>query len=141
MARDESLQSAVEMVRNLIRTCWRASSLVEGINSVVRMQQARHRKMTAGLIDLKRFYWNCRRFRTGRRKNRSPYELLGIQLPIEDWWELLKLGPGSNQGNRILGLGAGTLTLFQAQPAVARQKIASQRRQHLVGGCRPALSS
>lgn len=93
MARDESFQSAVLMVRKLIRTSWRASSLVEGINSVVRMQQARHRKLTAGLIDLKRFYWNCRRFRTGRRKNCSPYELLGIQLPIDDWWELLKLEP------------------------------------------------
>jgi len=93
LARDESFQSTVKVVRNLIRTCWRASSLVEGINSVVRMQQARHRKLTAGLIDLKRFYWNCRRFRTGRRKNSSPYELIGIQLPIDDWWELLKLEP------------------------------------------------
>ncbi len=93
MARDESFRVAVEMVRDRIRKCWRASSLVEGINSVVRMQQARHRKLTAGLIDLKRFYWNCRRFRTGRRKNRSPYELLGVQLPIDDWWELLKLEP------------------------------------------------
>lgn len=93
MARDESFRVAVEMVRDLFRRCWRASSLVEGINSVVRMQQARHRKLTAGLIDLKRFYWNCRRFRTGRRKNRSPYEMLGVQLPIDDWWELLKLEP------------------------------------------------
>ena len=93
MARDESFRVAVEMVRDRIRRCWRASSLVEGINSVVRMQQARHRKLTAGLIDLKRFYWNCRRFRTGRRRNRSPYEMLGVQLPIHDWWELLKLEP------------------------------------------------
>ena len=92
-ARDESFRSAVEMVHNLFRKCWRASSLVEGINSVVRMQQARHRKLTAGLIDLKRFYWNCRRFRTGRRKNCSPYELLGIRMPIDDWWQLLKPDP------------------------------------------------
>ena len=93
MTRDESFRSAVEMVRNVFRTCWRASSLVEGINSVVRMQQAQHRKLTAGLIDLKRFYWNCRQFRTGRRKNQSPYELLGVRLPVDDWWQLLKLAP------------------------------------------------
>lgn len=93
MARDESFQSAVKMVRNLFRRSWRSSSLVEGINSVVRMHQARHRKLTAGLIDLKRFYWNCRRFRTGRRKNRSPYELLGIQLPTDDWWKILNTDP------------------------------------------------
>ena len=92
-ARDESYRTVVQQVRNVFRTCWRASSLVEGINSVVRMQQARHRKLTAGLIDLKRFYWNCRRFRTGRRKGHSPYELLGIKLPTDDWWELLRWDP------------------------------------------------
>ena len=92
MARDESFRTAVQQVRNVFRTCWRASSLVEGINSVVRMQQARHRRLTAGLIDLKRFYWNCRQFRTGRRKGHSPYELLGIKLPA-DWWELLSWQP------------------------------------------------
>lgn len=93
MARDESFASAVEMVRQLFQRSWRASSLVEGINSVVRLQQARHRKLTAGLIDLKRFYWNVRRFRTGRRKHTSPYELLGIELPTADWWQLLKTDP------------------------------------------------
>jgi predicted metal-dependent hydrolase len=93
MARDESFQLAVEMVRQVFQRSWRASSLVEGINSVVRMQQARHRKLTAGLIDLKRFYWNSRRFRTGRRKHCSPYELLGIKLPTDDWWQLLKSDP------------------------------------------------
>lgn len=93
MARDASFRSAVERVRQLFQKSWRASSLVEGINSVVRMQQARHRKLTAGLIDLKRFYWNGRRFRTGRRKNCSPYELLGIELPTGDWWQLLKSDP------------------------------------------------
>jgi len=91
--RDETFQQAVESVRGILRHCWRASSLVEGINSVVRMQQARHRKLTPGLLDLKRFYWNCRRFRTGRRRNRSPYELLGINVPAGSWWDLLKLSP------------------------------------------------
>lgn len=93
LAKDGALQTAVEQVCQVFRTCWRASSLVEGINSVVRMQQARHRRLTAGLIDLKRFYWNCRPFRTGRRKGHSPYELLGIQLPTDDWWELLNTDP------------------------------------------------
>jgi hypothetical protein len=93
MARDESFRTVVQQVRSVFQRCWRASSLVEGINSVVRMQQARHRRLTAGLIDLKRFYWNSRRFRTGRRKHHSPYELLGIKLPTDDWWELLSWEP------------------------------------------------
>lgn len=46
--------------------------------------------MTQGLMDLKRLYWNTRRFRTGRRKGSSPYELLGLKLSMS-WWDLLKL--------------------------------------------------
>ena len=72
---------------------WRASSLVECVNGVARMQQARHRKMTQGLLDLKRLYWNLRRFRVGRRKDQTPYGLLGLDLPELSFWEFLKLTP------------------------------------------------
>jgi hypothetical protein len=80
-------------VRAVLRGVWRASSLVECVNSVARMQQARHRKMTQGLLDLKRLYWNLRRFRTGRRKDQTPYGLLGLKLPDLSFWEFLKLTP------------------------------------------------
>jgi hypothetical protein len=80
-------------VRAVLRGVWRASSLVECVNSVARMQQARHRKMTQGLLDLKRLYWNLRRFRTGRRKDQTPYALLGLGLPDLSFWEFLKLTP------------------------------------------------
>jgi len=82
-----------QRVRAVLRGVWRASSLVECVNSVVRMQQARHRKMTQGLLDLKRLYWNLRRFRTGRRKDQTPYGLLGLNLPDLSFWEFLKLTP------------------------------------------------
>jgi len=80
-------------VRAVLRGVWRASSLVECVNSVARMQQARHRKMTQGLLDLKRLYWNLRRFRTGYRKEQTPYGLLGVKLPDLSFWEFLKLTP------------------------------------------------
>jgi hypothetical protein len=76
-----------------LRGAWRASSLVECVNSVARMQQARHRRMTQGLLDLKRLYWNLRRFRVGRRKDQTPYNLLGLNLPELSFWEFLKLTP------------------------------------------------
>ena len=82
-----------ERVRAVLRGAWRASSLVECVNSVVRMQQARHRKMTQGLLDLKRLYWNLRRFRTGRRKGQTPYGLLGLRLPDMSFGEFLKMTP------------------------------------------------
>lgn len=80
-------------VRAVLRGVWRASSLVECVNSVARMQQARHRKMTQGLLDLKRLYWNTRRFRTGHRKGRTPYDLLGLRAPDLSFGEFLRLTP------------------------------------------------
>ena len=73
--------------------CVRASSAVECMNSVLRMQQGRQRRMSQGMLDLKRLYGNCRRFRSGRRKDRCPYQLLGLQLPSYDFWELLHTDP------------------------------------------------
>lgn len=90
---DPNWRELAKKVRDRLRRAWRASSLVEGINSVARMQQARHRRMTQGLLDLKRLYWNLRPFRTGRRRHRSPYQLLGLNLPSGNWWHLLKLSP------------------------------------------------
>jgi hypothetical protein len=84
---------ALAAARALLGGAWRASSLVECINSVARMQQSRHRRMTQALLDLKRLYWNCRVFRTGQRRGRTPYELLGVKLPTADWWGLLKRPP------------------------------------------------
>jgi hypothetical protein len=87
-------QQAVAGVQAILRQAHRASSLVECLNSVLRMQQSRHRRMTQGLLDLKRLYWNCHSFRAGRRKGKSPYALLGVELPPGlRWWELLKLTP------------------------------------------------
>jgi hypothetical protein len=80
-------------VRSVLRGVWRASSLVECVNSVARMQQARHRKRTQGLLDLKRLYWNLRRFRTSHRKDQAPYGLLGLNVPDLSFWEFLKLTP------------------------------------------------
>jgi hypothetical protein len=63
------------------------------MNGVVRMHQSRHRTVTQGLLDLKRLYWNLRRFRIGRRKDQTPYSLLGLDLPDLSFWEFLKHSP------------------------------------------------
>lgn len=87
-------EQAVAAVQSIVRHTWRASSLVECVNSVLRMQQARHRKLSQGLLDLKRLYWNSHTFRTGRRRKTSPYERLGVPWPKGmRWWELLKMSP------------------------------------------------
>jgi hypothetical protein len=94
----ETGQQAATAVRDILRRAYRASSLVECINRVLRMQQARHRKMTQSLLDLKRLYWNCPTFRTGRRRNTTPYERLGVPWPEGlRWWDVLKMTPAQLQ--------------------------------------------
>jgi hypothetical protein len=87
-------QQAVMAVREIVRRAYRASSLVECLNSVLRMQQAGHRRMTQGLLDLKRLSWNCHTFEGGRRRKTTPYQRLGVPWPEGlRWWDVLKLTP------------------------------------------------
>ena len=73
-----------------------SSSLVECVNSVVRMQQWRHRKIDAGVC------WTSSRLvlesssgsaPAALNKNQTPYSLLGLKLPDLSFWEFLKLTP------------------------------------------------
>jgi hypothetical protein len=96
---------AQALVRGVLRCAWRASSAVEGLNSVVRMHQGRQRRLTQGLLDRKRLYGNCREFRTGKRKRQTPYGRLGLSLPTSDWWQLLKMPPDELRQRRSIPPG------------------------------------
>ncbi len=97
---DEEERASYEQVAAVLADAHRASSAVECRDSGLRMQQARHRRMTQPMLDLKRLYWNGRVFRSGPRKGRCPDRVLGRELPTSDFWELLRR-PG--------GLGATTV--------------------------------
>jgi hypothetical protein len=84
---------ALALVRGVLGRVWRASSLVEGLNSVLRMQQRRQKRLTQGLLDLKRLHWNTHVFAAGKRKGQSPYGRLGLVLPPGSWWDLLRIPP------------------------------------------------
>jgi hypothetical protein len=86
---DADWQESYAAVARVLRQTVRASSAVECMNGVLRMHQSRHKTVTQGLLDLKRLYWNCRAFREGKRRRRSPYELLGLKLPSDKFWDLL----------------------------------------------------
>jgi hypothetical protein len=102
---DAQERASYERVAAVLGDTIRASSAVECINSVLRMQPSRHRRMTQPMLDLKRLYWNCRPFRSGPRKDACPYRALGLELPTFDFWELLHADPArltqllSTQGN------------------------------------------
>jgi hypothetical protein len=90
---DSGWWAKYQRVSELLSGVVRASSAVECVNSVLRMQQARHRNVSSEMLDLKRLYWNTRPFRSGKRKQRCPYEHLGAHLPTFDFWELLQRDP------------------------------------------------
>jgi hypothetical protein len=103
-------QAAYDRVGQVLGSTVGASSAVEGINSVLRMQQGRHPQMTQGLLDLKRLYRDCRRLPAGRRRGRCPYELLGVPLPSTDFWTLLRSGRSAaaeQQTEQVSGSGDG----------------------------------
>lgn len=85
--------AAYARVSDVLEHVLRASSAVECLNSIVRMQQARHRNLSQEMLDLKRLYWNCRPFREGQRAKKCPYQHLGTSLPTYDFWDLLQMGP------------------------------------------------
>ena len=97
VARDRPLtgeeEASYARVAAVLESTVRASSAVECMNSVLRMQQSRHRRMTQPMLDLKRLYWNCRPFRSGPRKDVCPYQALGLKLPTYDFWTLLQSDP------------------------------------------------
>jgi len=103
--RDAEERASYQRVAAVLGDTVRASSAVECMNSVLRMQQSRHRRMTQPMLDLKRLYGNCRPFRSGPRKDVCPYRSLGLELPTYDFWELLHADPAqlaqqlSTQGN------------------------------------------
>jgi hypothetical protein len=86
-------RAAYRRVSGVLSRVVRASSVVECMNSVVRMHQARHRTLSQQLLDLKRLHWNCRRFKEGKRRGACPYQHLGLALPTYDWWQLLQTEP------------------------------------------------
>ena len=86
-------QASYDRVAAVLWDTVRASSAVECLNSVLRIQQSRHRRMTQPMLDLKRLYWNCKPFCSGPRKDACPYRTLGLDLPTFDFWELLHSDP------------------------------------------------
>jgi hypothetical protein len=86
-------QRAYTRVSGVLGGVVRASSAVECVNSVLRMQQGRHRNVSQAMLDLKRLYWNCREVKAGKREGKCPYQHLGVALQTYDFWKVLNSDP------------------------------------------------
>lgn len=90
---NEAEHASCDRVAAVLHDTVRASSAVECLNSVLRMQQARHRRMTQPMLNLKRLYWNSRPLCSGPRRQTRPYQVLGLDLRSFDFWTLLQTNP------------------------------------------------
>ena len=81
-------QASFDRVSAVLGDTFRANSAVECMNSVLRMQRSRHRRMTQPMLDLKRLYWKSHEFRSGPRKKACPYQALGPSSPTYEFWTL-----------------------------------------------------
>jgi hypothetical protein len=69
----------------------RSSSSVESLNSQLRGLQVVHRTVSDELLLLAALAWNLTPRAEGRRKRRSPYEMLGVDLAQAErpWYDVL----------------------------------------------------
>jgi len=79
-------------VFEVLEEAHRASSHVETVNSIVRPRQVMRHTLSPDFVYLLALWHNLRRFRDGRRRGQSPAELLGLDLPSFDFFELLRWG-------------------------------------------------
>ena len=79
-----------EKIFKQLETIIQASSMVETINSILRpyLNNSKN-QVTQNFLNLFMFYHNHRRYRAGKRKGKTPLELLTHTEQKEDWIELL----------------------------------------------------
>jgi hypothetical protein len=68
----------------------RASSLVECYNSILRPIQQVKKQVTQEFLWLKALHHNMKSFRQGRRRGKSPFQLLGVDFGDQDWIQLME---------------------------------------------------
>ena len=78
------------MVYSKLDTIIQSSAIVENINSIIRdFLNTSRNHMQKNMLNLIMFYHNHRRYRSGKRKGKTPMELLTGQTQELDWIDLL----------------------------------------------------
>jgi hypothetical protein len=80
----------VSAVRKILYHPKRASSLVECYNSILRPIQQVKKQVSQEFLWLKALHHNMKTFKQGRRKGKSPFQLLGVDPGNQDWIGLME---------------------------------------------------
>lgn len=79
-----------EQVGTILGRILRASSAIECLNSMWRVVQQVKKSFGTKFAYLVALHHNMKPFTEGPRKGRTPFELLGVSLPTNNWLELLR---------------------------------------------------
>jgi hypothetical protein len=95
---DEYLLGWVTKVHKLLEWAQRTSSAVENVNGILKPMIKRKKRFSNSqnmeyFIALFALWHNLRVFKEGKRKGKSPFEILGIDLGEKDWKTLLGYQP------------------------------------------------
>ncbi|MBL7164546.1 MAG: hypothetical protein ISS57_18320 [Anaerolineales bacterium] len=98
IADDPFAHALAQDLLNILERVVRTSSAAEAINSVLRPYFNGRRESTDQtsrqlFLNLFTLWFNTHKFNRGPRKNRSPYQLAGIDLGTDDWLTLLGYPP------------------------------------------------
>jgi hypothetical protein len=86
----QGAKSLQEEVNKQLDTIVQSSAIVECINSIIRpFLNTSKDHVTREQLNLIMFYHNYRRYRAGKRKNKTPMELLTGKEQTEDWISLI----------------------------------------------------
>jgi hypothetical protein len=80
----------ISAVRRILYHPKRASSLVECYNSILRPIQQVKKQVTQEFLWLKALHHNMKTFKQGKRKGKSPFQLLGVGFGNQDWIRLME---------------------------------------------------
>lgn len=84
-----NFQFIFSSVCQALSSTWRSSSLVESFNSQIRVAQQVKKSLPNHLLALSILRWNMTPFEGGKRKGKSPYQILGVPLKHNNWLDLL----------------------------------------------------
>ena len=84
-----NFQEVARQVYKALNAAQKASSLVESFNSRIRIYQQVKKGLHEDFLYLVALKWNLTAFEGGKRKGKSPCEILGVPLKSYDWLELL----------------------------------------------------
>jgi hypothetical protein len=100
----EDYEIIKEQVYHDLNHIVQSSAMVECVNSIIRPYlNTSHNQISQEMLNLIMFYHNHRRYNSGERVDKTPYEILSGKTQEKDWLELIFEIIGDDNDNALKG--------------------------------------